>query len=89
MSYQIGSAVFISDTLFAPDVGSARCDFIGGSPEQLFASIQRLLALPEHDTLYLCQIPGRFLDTHQIGYRIPQRGRSGATSGSRILGQDD
>ena len=50
--------MFISDTLFAPDVGSARCDFIGGSPEQLFASIQRLLALPEHDTLYLCQIPG-------------------------------
>jgi len=54
LSYRIGDAVFIGDTLFAPDVGSARCDFPGGSPEQLFASIQRLLALPEHYTLYLC-----------------------------------
>lgn len=47
-------AVFVGDTLFAPDVGTARCDFPDGDAVQLYRSIQRLLSLPEHTPLYLC-----------------------------------
>ncbi|MFX6194059.1 MBL fold metallo-hydrolase, partial [Acinetobacter baumannii] len=51
LGYRIGDEVFVGDTVFAPDVGTARCDFPGGSAEQLYASIQRLYALPEHTRL--------------------------------------
>ena len=47
-------AAFIGDTLFAPDLGTARCDFPGGDAEQLFASAQRILSLPADTQLYLC-----------------------------------
>lgn len=46
--------VFVGDTLFAPDVGTARCDFPNGSSSNLYDSIQRLLALPDDTVLYLC-----------------------------------
>jgi len=46
LSYRVGDALFVGDTLFAPDVGSARCDFPGGDAAALWASIQRILALP-------------------------------------------
>ena len=46
LSYRIGDALFVGDTLFAPDVGSARCDFPGGDAATLWGSIQRILALP-------------------------------------------
>lgn len=48
------SAVFVGDTLFAPDVGTARCDFPGGDAKTLYQSIQKLLALPEETMIYLC-----------------------------------
>lgn len=54
VSYRIGDAVFVGDTLFAPDVGTARCDFPGGSAATLYHSIQRLLALPPETRLFLC-----------------------------------
>lgn len=54
LSYVIGDAVFVGDTLFMPDYGTARCDFPKGSAEQLFDSIQRLYALPDDTTVYLC-----------------------------------
>ncbi|MEC9341129.1 MAG: MBL fold metallo-hydrolase [Pseudomonadota bacterium] len=54
MSWKIGDAVFVGDTLFMPDFGSARCDFPGGSAEQLYDSIQRLYALPEATRLFMC-----------------------------------
>lgn len=47
-------AVFVGDTLFAPDLGTARCDFPGGDAKQLFASAQRILSLPPETQLYLC-----------------------------------
>ncbi len=47
-------AVFVGDTLFAPDLGTARCDFPGGDAEQLFTSAQRILSLPAQIKLYLC-----------------------------------
>ena len=47
-------AVFVGDTLFMPDFGTARCDFPGGDPHQLYRSIDRLLALPDDTVVYLC-----------------------------------
>lgn len=54
MAYRVGDAVFVGDTLFMPDVGSARCDFPGGSARDLYRSVRRLLSLPAHTRLYLC-----------------------------------
>ncbi|WP_201533336.1 MBL fold metallo-hydrolase [Psychrobacter immobilis] len=48
------AAVFVGDTIFAPDVGTARCDFPGGDAKTLYQSIQKLLALPEDTIIYLC-----------------------------------
>lgn len=54
MSWQIEDAVFVGDTLFMPDYGTARCDFPGGSAEQLYDSIQRLYTLPDRTRLFMC-----------------------------------
>ena len=54
MAYRFGDAVFVGDTLFMPDVGSARCDFPGGDARTLYRSAHRLLALPEETRLFLC-----------------------------------
>ncbi|KAG4080949.1 hypothetical protein HA402_010120 [Bradysia odoriphaga] len=54
MAYLIGQTAFIGDTLFMPDVGTARCDFPGGDARTLYASIQKLLSLPPQTELYLC-----------------------------------
>ena len=54
MSWQVEDAVFVGDTLFMPDYGTARCDFPGGSAEQLYDSIQRIYALPDSTRLFMC-----------------------------------
>lgn len=54
LSYVIGDAVFVGDTLFMPDYGTARCDFPKGSAEQLFDSVQRLYQLSETTRVFLC-----------------------------------
>ena len=54
LSYRIGDAVFIGDTLFVPALGSARCDFPGGDAATLYRSVQRLYALPEAMRAFLC-----------------------------------
>lgn len=54
LSYVIGDAAFVGDTLFMPDYGTARCDFPGGDARQLYRSIHRLFALPDATRLYLC-----------------------------------
>src|SRR5690348_4770118 len=54
LTYLVGDAAFIGDTLFAPETGSARADFPGGDAAQLHASIQRILALPPDTRLFLC-----------------------------------
>ncbi|WP_419252703.1 MBL fold metallo-hydrolase [Caulobacter sp. ErkDOM-YI] len=62
MAYVIGDAIFVGDTMFMPDYGTARCDFPGGDAATLFASIQRLLALPDETRVFLChdyKAPGR------------------------------
>ncbi|ORT48691.1 beta-lactamase [Vibrio sp. qd031] len=47
-------AAFVGDTIFMPDMGTARCDFPGGSAEELFQSIGKILSLPEQTQLYMC-----------------------------------
>lgn len=62
VSYRIGDAVFVGDTLFMPDYGTARADFPGGDARMLYRSIQRILALPPETRLYMChdyKAPGR------------------------------
>lgn len=55
MAYVVnGDTVFVGDTLFMPDVGSARCDFPGGNANTLYASVKRLLALPPETKLMMC-----------------------------------
>lgn len=62
VSYKIGDAVFVGDTLFMPDYGTARADFPGGDARQLYRSIRKLLALPGETRLFMChdyKAPGR------------------------------
>jgi len=62
VTYRIGDAIFVGDTLFMPDYGTARADFPGGDARTLYRSIQKLLALPETTRVFLChdyKAPGR------------------------------
>ena len=62
VSYKIGDAVFIGDTMFMPDYGTARADFPGGDAHALYRSIQRILSLPAETRLFMChdyKAPGR------------------------------
>jgi glyoxylase-like metal-dependent hydrolase (beta-lactamase superfamily II) len=54
LAYRIGDAVFVGDTLFMPDVGTARADFPGGDARTLYRSVRRLLALPAQTRLFMC-----------------------------------
>jgi glyoxylase-like metal-dependent hydrolase (beta-lactamase superfamily II) len=54
VAYQFGDAVFVGDTLFMPDVGTARCDFPGGDAKTLYASVRKLLSLPDDTRLFMC-----------------------------------
>jgi glyoxylase-like metal-dependent hydrolase (beta-lactamase superfamily II) len=62
VSYRIGDAVFVGDTMFMPDYGTARTDFPGGDARQLYRSIRKILALPAETRLFMChdyKAPGR------------------------------
>ncbi|HBT34008.1 MAG TPA: MBL fold metallo-hydrolase [Pusillimonas sp.] len=54
MAYKVGNAVFVGDTLFMPDLGTARCDFPGGNANTLYRSIQKLLSLAPDTRLFMC-----------------------------------
>jgi glyoxylase-like metal-dependent hydrolase (beta-lactamase superfamily II) len=54
VAYQVGDAVFVGDTLFMPDVGSARCDFPGGCAKTLYESARKILSLPGNTRLFMC-----------------------------------
>jgi glyoxylase-like metal-dependent hydrolase (beta-lactamase superfamily II) len=62
MAYVVGDAVFVGDTLFMPDYGSARADFPGGDARTLYRSIRRLMQLPDQTRAFLCH-----------DYQAPQR----------------
>lgn len=62
VSYRIGDAVFVGDTMFMPDYGTARADFPGGDARALYRSIKRVLSLPDETRLFMChdyKAPGR------------------------------
>jgi glyoxylase-like metal-dependent hydrolase (beta-lactamase superfamily II) len=62
LTYVIGDAAFVGDTLFMPDFGTARCDFPGGSAENLFESVQKILSLPDATRIFVghdYKAPGR------------------------------
>jgi len=62
MTYVVGDAAFVGDTLFMPDFGTARCDFPGGDARQLYRSIRKIFALPDATRLFMChdyKAPGR------------------------------
>lgn len=62
LTYVIGDAAFVGDTLFMPDFGTARCDFPGGSAETLWHSIQKIMELPDETRIFTChdyKAPGR------------------------------
>ncbi|MGY9048503.1 beta-lactamase [Puniceibacterium antarcticum] len=62
LTYVIGDAAFVGDTLFMPDFGTARCDFPGGSSEMLYNSVQKILSLPQDTRIFVChdyKAPGR------------------------------
>ena len=62
VAYHVGDAVFVGDSLFMPDYGSARCDFPGGSARSMYRSIRTLLSLPDETRMFLChdyKAPGR------------------------------
>ncbi|XQU07750.1 MBL fold metallo-hydrolase [Halomonas sp. LY9] len=68
LTYVVGDAAFVGDTLFMPDYGTARCDFPGGDARTLYHSIQKVLALPEQTRLFLChdyKAPGRESYQHE------------------------
>jgi glyoxylase-like metal-dependent hydrolase (beta-lactamase superfamily II) len=54
VAYHVGDAVFVGDTMFMPDVGTARCDFPGGDAKTLYASVKKILSLPEDTRLFMC-----------------------------------
>lgn len=60
VTYAVGDALFVGDTLFAPDYGTARCDFPGGDAQVLFQSVKKLLAFPPETRIFLCHdyLPG-------------------------------
>lgn len=86
LTYVVGDAAFVGDTLFAPDVGTARCDFPGGDADELYASIHRILGLPEATRLFLCHdypptprgllrettVAAEAQDNVHVGHGIPQ-----------------
>ena len=62
VTYVLGDAAFVGDTLFMPDFGTARCDFPGGSSATLYQSIQKILSLPDETRIFVChdyKAPGR------------------------------
>ncbi len=54
VAFQIGDAVFVGDTMLMPDVGTARCDFPGGDAKTLYASVKKILSLPDTTRLFMC-----------------------------------
>lgn len=77
LTYLVGDAAFVGDTVFAPETGTARADFPGGDARKLYRSIRRLLELPERTRLYLCHdYPPEGRDAHAQTTVEDQRSRN-------------
>ena len=77
MAWLIGDALFVGDTLFMPDVGSARCDFPGGDATTLYRSVQKLLQLPADTRMFMCHdYPPNGEREHQCETTVGEQKRS-------------
>ncbi|AOS97692.1 putative metallo-hydrolase [Microbulbifer aggregans] len=77
MAWLIGDALFVGDTLFLPDVGSARCDFPGGDATTLYRSAKKLLSLPEETRMFMCHdYPPAGKREHQCETTVAEQKRS-------------
>ena len=74
MAYLIGDALFVGDTLFMPDAGTARCDFPGGDAKSLYESCQRLLALPDDTRVFVCHDYQPGAEISHSSRRLPSNG---------------
>jgi glyoxylase-like metal-dependent hydrolase (beta-lactamase superfamily II) len=86
IAYVVGDAVFVGDTMFMPDYGTARADFPGGDAQTLFRSLRRILALPPETRLFMCHdyLPkGR---TTNVWETTVAAERAGNTSGHGVCG---
>lgn len=86
LTYVIGNAAFVGDTLFAPDYGTARCDFPGGDARTLYRSIQKVLSLPDDTRLFLChdyKAPGREEHVHETTVGEERRSNIHVHEGTR------
>ena len=83
VTYVIGDAAFIGDTLFMPDYGTARCDFPGGDARTLYHSIQRILALPDETRLFLCHdyLPREGRSEHAFETTVAEQKRNVMVAG--------
>ncbi|MEX0342239.1 MAG: MBL fold metallo-hydrolase [Erythrobacter sp.] len=89
VAYRIADAVFVGDTLFMPDYGTARADFPGGDARQLYRSIWRLLALPDETRLFLChdyKAPGR--DEYKWETTVGEQRRSSVHVNDRVTEEE-
>jgi glyoxylase-like metal-dependent hydrolase (beta-lactamase superfamily II) len=89
LTYVIGDAAFVGDTLFMPDAGTARCDFPGGSAAELYASIQKILALPPETRIFVChdyKAPGRETFAWETSV-AEERDRNVHVGGGRAAGE--
>ncbi len=89
VSYKIGDAVFVGDTLFMPDYGTARADFPGGDAHRLYGSIRRLLSLPPETRLFVChdyKAPGRDVYAWETTVRAEREGSVHISDG---VGEDE
>lgn len=72
--YLIGDALFVGDTLFMPDLGTARCDFPGGDAVTLYASIKRIYQLPDDTRIYVCHdYPGDIRDHYRFETSVQEQ----------------
>jgi glyoxylase-like metal-dependent hydrolase (beta-lactamase superfamily II) len=89
LTYVIGDAAFVGDTLFMPDAGTARCYFPGGSAAELYASIQKILALPPETRIFVChdyKAPGRETFAWETSV-AEERDRNVHVGGGRAAGE--
>lgn len=89
MSHLIGDALFVGDTLFMPDYGTARCDFPGGDAGELYDSIQKLFALPDETRMFMChdyKAPGR--DVYAWKTTVGEEKRYNIHLGARVSRSD-
>lgn len=88
LTYVVGDAAFVGDTIFAPDTGTARADFPGGDPHKLYRSIQKLFNLPAETRIFLCHDYPRVGRRGLLSWTRPRRTRRRIARGAVVRTRD-